>query len=238
MKKVILLVLLLSLFSVAAFAHSGGTDSSGGHYDHKNGGYHYHHGYSAHQHPGGVCPYSSSYGSSSSSNYVPLIYPDDGEGLLTTANVNMRSGAGTDYGIVTTLSSGTKLTYEGKTSGNWHYVRYGLNTYGWVHNSYLKIDSSRPAPTEAPSSPSTNIVDQVSQSYISERNNNKPNKFLWTFIVMIIPFVVYYLIKLGKMFIGLIEEMGFAFLIQLLIIIAFAYFMIYCLVSSVIDKWF
>lgn len=154
-KKVILLILLLSLFSVAAFAHSGGTDSSGGHYDHKNGGYHYHHGYSAHQHPGGVCPYDSSSKSSGSSNYVPLIYPDDGEGLLTTANVNMRSGAGTDYGIVTTLSSGTKLTYEGKTSGNWHYVRYGLNTYGWVHNSYLKIDSSRPAPTAVPKSSST-----------------------------------------------------------------------------------
>lgn len=58
MKKVILLVLLLSLFSAAAQAHSGRTDSRGGHHDRKNGGYHYHHGMPAHDHPGGVCPYS------------------------------------------------------------------------------------------------------------------------------------------------------------------------------------
>lgn len=40
-----------------SFAHSGGTDSNGGHYNHSTGEYHYHHGYSAHQHPNGVCPY-------------------------------------------------------------------------------------------------------------------------------------------------------------------------------------
>ena len=40
-----------------AFAHSGRTDSRGGHYDRSTGEYHYHHGYSAHQHENGVCPY-------------------------------------------------------------------------------------------------------------------------------------------------------------------------------------
>ena len=38
-------------------AHSGGTDSNGGHYDRSTGEYHYHHGYPAHQHINGVCPY-------------------------------------------------------------------------------------------------------------------------------------------------------------------------------------
>ena len=38
-------------------AHSGRTDGKGGHYDRSTGEYHYHHGYPAHQHPGGVCPY-------------------------------------------------------------------------------------------------------------------------------------------------------------------------------------
>lgn len=47
-------------------AHSGRTDSSGGHHDYNNvsglGPYHYHcGGYPAHLHPGGVCPYSSGY---------------------------------------------------------------------------------------------------------------------------------------------------------------------------------
>jgi len=43
-----------------AYAHSGGTDGSGGHYDHSTGDYHYHHGKPAHDHPNGVCPYSRS----------------------------------------------------------------------------------------------------------------------------------------------------------------------------------
>lgn len=60
LKKVLALlsifVIVFSL-SVTTFAHSGGTDSKGGHYNSSTGEYHYHHGYSAHQHPGGVCPY-------------------------------------------------------------------------------------------------------------------------------------------------------------------------------------
>lgn len=51
----ILLFIALSSFLVAG--HSGGTDSNGGHYDSSTGEYHYHHGYSAHQHPNGRCPY-------------------------------------------------------------------------------------------------------------------------------------------------------------------------------------
>lgn len=40
-----------------AFAHPGGTDGNGGHVDRSTGEYHYHHGYSAHDHVDGVCPY-------------------------------------------------------------------------------------------------------------------------------------------------------------------------------------
>lgn len=44
-------------FCFTSFAHPGRTDSKGGHYDHSTGEYHYHHGYPAHQHTNGVCPY-------------------------------------------------------------------------------------------------------------------------------------------------------------------------------------
>lgn len=49
---------------ITAQAHSGRTDSSGGHKDNKNksglGSYHYHcGGYSPHLHSGGVCPYKT-----------------------------------------------------------------------------------------------------------------------------------------------------------------------------------
>ena len=77
MKKVIISFLVMTLLlsgldatintsfvSTTAQAHSGRTDSSGGHKDNKNksglGSYHYHcGGYPAHLHKNGVCPYST-----------------------------------------------------------------------------------------------------------------------------------------------------------------------------------
>jgi hypothetical protein len=54
----IALILLISCIATAlVFAHGGRTDANGGHYDRSTGEYHYHHGYPAHQHTNGVCPY-------------------------------------------------------------------------------------------------------------------------------------------------------------------------------------
>ena len=57
-------VILLICASVLSFAHSGRTDSNGGHRDNKNksglGYYHYHcGGFPPHLHDNGVCPYKS-----------------------------------------------------------------------------------------------------------------------------------------------------------------------------------
>jgi hypothetical protein len=63
MKKVItisILFVLVAYCSLTSYAHSGGTDSRGGHYNRKMGGYHYHHGMGPHQHPNGKCPYTGS----------------------------------------------------------------------------------------------------------------------------------------------------------------------------------
>lgn len=59
MKKIIPLFTLLIIiaFSSMVYAHPGRTDENGGHYDRSTGEYHYHHGYPAHQHENGVCPY-------------------------------------------------------------------------------------------------------------------------------------------------------------------------------------
>lgn len=63
-----LIAILIQLNGVTVLGHSGRTDSNGGHRDNKNvsglGSYHYHHGYSAHLHKNGICPYDSSYSSS------------------------------------------------------------------------------------------------------------------------------------------------------------------------------
>ncbi|QHI72868.1 YHYH domain-containing protein [Aminipila terrae] len=62
---VIVIIALCICMPVVVLAHSGRTDSAGGHHDYKNvsglGSYHYHcGGHPAHLHKNGVCPYSSS----------------------------------------------------------------------------------------------------------------------------------------------------------------------------------
>ena len=78
-KKIIsILLIILSIISIGvnAYAHSGKTDSSGGHKDNNNksglGSYHYHcGGHPAHLHTNGVYPYSSSSSASKSSTSSP-----------------------------------------------------------------------------------------------------------------------------------------------------------------------
>ena len=70
MKKYVVVVLvpiLVLMIPLVSLAHSGRTDSDGGHYDRTTGEYHYHHGFGEHQHPGGVCPYSKPSSSSKTS---------------------------------------------------------------------------------------------------------------------------------------------------------------------------
>lgn len=55
--KILSAAIAVSILFGTAYAHSGQTDSNGGHYNHSTGEYHYHHGYPAHQHTDGVCPY-------------------------------------------------------------------------------------------------------------------------------------------------------------------------------------
>lgn len=70
-RAIVFLLLFVALFLTPVYAHPGKTDSDGGHYDHSTGEYHYHHGYPAHQHTDGICPYdyrdNTSKGSHSSS---------------------------------------------------------------------------------------------------------------------------------------------------------------------------
>lgn len=54
---IISIILSVLLLCTITYAHSGGTDSNGSHYDNSTGEYHYHHSYPAHQHTNGICPY-------------------------------------------------------------------------------------------------------------------------------------------------------------------------------------
>lgn len=99
---IILVFMLTASLSAPAYAHSGKTDANGGHYDHSTGEYHYHHGYPAHQHTNGICPYDfddrtgwNSGSSSSSSDPPPRVSGSEpSSGKTTHAEASGPSKAG------------------------------------------------------------------------------------------------------------------------------------------------
>lgn len=57
MKKLLFMIAIaIYVLPVIVLAHPGKTDANGGHWNHKTGEYHYHHGYPEHQHDPD-CPY-------------------------------------------------------------------------------------------------------------------------------------------------------------------------------------
>ena len=101
---VVFLLTVLSIITISlnAYAHSGRTDSNGGHKDNKNksglGYYHYHCGGNpAHLHENGVCPYSSNKSStsnsssSSTSNTVTSTKPSKVEATGIQINENIEN---------------------------------------------------------------------------------------------------------------------------------------------------
>ena len=59
MKRLNFILCCILIITTFAYAHSGRTDSKGGHYNRSTGEYHYHHGYPAHSVCGVNCPYNN-----------------------------------------------------------------------------------------------------------------------------------------------------------------------------------
>lgn len=55
--RLLSVALIIPFLVVGLLFHPGRTDEDGGHTDSSTGEYHYHHGFPAHQHPDGKCPY-------------------------------------------------------------------------------------------------------------------------------------------------------------------------------------
>ena len=64
-------------------------------------------------------------------------YFKTGVAAVTTANVNLRSGASTGTGVITTLKKGTEVTELGK-NGNFYLVQGKDGVQGYVSGTYLK----------------------------------------------------------------------------------------------------
>ena len=89
MRKAFCALFCFILLFCGASAHSGRTDASGGHWDSYNGEYHYHHGYPAHQHTNGICPYEY--------NDLTGINSDSPSSNTTVSSVSYENEPG-DYG--------------------------------------------------------------------------------------------------------------------------------------------
>ena len=130
-KNLAIVLIVTMLFTSFAFAHSGRTDSQGGHRDNNNvsglGYYHYHCGGNpAHLHPGGVCPYRSSSGSSYS-----------GEKFTTSVGRVARLSEPTNV-KATSVSGGIKITFKGVRNGKSYLIYRAASKNG----KYTKIGST------------------------------------------------------------------------------------------------
>ena len=85
--------------------------------------------------------------------------------VVTTGDVNLRSGPGTNYSIIATISEGERLAYLGDNgSGSWYNVEYeGME--GWISAKYADIVDDllpvAPQPEEEPEQPAA-VVREVS----------------------------------------------------------------------------
>ena len=151
MKIKLLFCFLLATFTSLLFAHSGGTDSSGGHYNRSTGSYHYHNsGYSSSSSYSGncPCPYSTAADGSRcgarsawsrSGGHSPVCYKSDTNSSSTGQSISIK------------IPANASLNYFGddwdcnrgfyKYSGACHKVKIPangkLNIYGdgWVCNT-------------------------------------------------------------------------------------------------------
>jgi len=67
----------------------------------------------------------------------PVVVYATRYGVTTASNLNVRSGAGTNYSILGSMKKGTKITITGKTN-NFYKIAYSGKT-GYISAQYVKI---------------------------------------------------------------------------------------------------
>ena len=89
---------------------------------------------------------------------------------MTTENLNLRKGAGTNYAIIKTLSKGQKLTILSRND-LWLKVKVG-NQEGWVHSDWVEIKTIANATTNTSNTPSTSQTEVFPKKGITTENLN------------------------------------------------------------------
>ena len=93
---------------------------------------------------------------------VSKVSGNFGTGTVSGSYVRMRSGAGTNSSVITTLDKGTKMSVIG-ASGNWYQVSYNGKT-GYVSADYMKLSVGNASSLAATTKPSTSSSTTTSTS--------------------------------------------------------------------------
>ena len=92
-----------------------------------------------------------------------------------TADVNLRRGAGTNYGVIKVIGTGTTVTVTDASNSQWYKVKLSDGTEGYLFSEYLKvisgnIDSAKPSATPTPTpAPSNGAVQAKTTSDLNVR---------------------------------------------------------------------
>jgi uncharacterized protein YraI len=86
--------------------------------------------------------------------------PSPNETATTTDRLNLRSGPGTTFGIVTVLERGAIVTLTGQESNGFRSVTFGSFS-GWVATEFLSFATSPPPPPVTPPSQLATTTDNV-----------------------------------------------------------------------------
>ena len=100
---------------------------------------------------------SSSTGSSSSSSTTTQSGT-----VKVNGGLNVRSGAGTGYSVIGSLSNGSKVEIV-ETSGTWYKIKYGSG-YGYVSKDYITVSSSSSGNSSSSSTGSSSSSSTTTQS--------------------------------------------------------------------------
>lgn len=176
LKKVATIILILGTLFInsGTYAHSGRTDSNGGHRDNKNksglGSYHYHcGGYPAHLHTNGQCPYKTQKNESTVNNRTKEEAPKEIKAtkiVIEQGKTSMKVG---DVQYLTTAVEPTNTTDKIKewTSSNPEIVtvtEYGKITAKQIGKAYITVKMSN------------GIYNTISVTVEDEQQKNKINR--------------------------------------------------------------
>ncbi|GAA3679660.1 hypothetical protein GCM10023081_17320 [Arthrobacter ginkgonis] len=103
----------------------------------------------------------------------PAIVPAAAKAItgITTANLRLRTGAGTKYKVINTLPKGTRVKLVSKKSNGWWKVTVGTRT-GWVSSAYLTLSTKA----------TTNALGYISRGLTyRDKGPNKSSRVVLTF---------------------------------------------------------